>query len=61
VENILGAGRKRRVVNGVVLAGLAVVISVVLVIFAAGPAWFGVVFVLTALAALMLLQAREST
>ncbi len=61
MENILAAGRRRRLLNGLVLAIAAVAVSVALVVFSAGPAWFVSVFVLVWLAALMLLQARERT
>jgi hypothetical protein len=61
MENILAPGRRRRVLNGLVLAVAAVAASVGLVVFSAGPAWFAIVFVLAWLAALMLLQARDRT
>jgi hypothetical protein len=61
MENILAAGRRRRLLNGLVLAVAAVAVSAGLVVRAAGPAWFVIVFVLAWLAALMLLQARDRT
>ena len=61
MENILPAGRIRRLVNGAVLGGLGLVAAIVLVMWAAGPWWFVIVFVLAWLSALMLLQARDRT
>jgi hypothetical protein len=61
MENILAAGQRRRLLNGVTLAAATVVVAGVLVIRSAGPAWFGIVFALAWLAALMLLQARDRT
>jgi hypothetical protein len=61
MENILPAGRVRRLVNGSVLGALALVAAIVLVMRGAGPWWFAIVFVLAWLSALMLLQARDRT
>jgi hypothetical protein len=61
LENILPAGRRRRLVIGAVLAALTLAVAVTLVVRAAGPAWFAIVFALAWLAALMLLQARDRT
>ena len=61
MENILAAGRQRRLLTGVVLAALALATAVALVVLSAGAAWFALVFVLALLAALMLLQARDGT
>jgi len=60
-RNILPSGRRRRLVNGSVLAVLTVGTAVGLIARAAGAWWFLLVFVLAWLAALMLLQAREHT
>jgi O-antigen ligase len=61
VENILPAGRRRRFMNGVILAVLALVTAILLVRNAAAAPWFAVVFVLVLLASLMVLQARDRT
>jgi hypothetical protein len=61
MENILPAGRQRRLVNGIVLAVLTLAAAAALVLFSAGPLWFLFVFALAWLAALMLLQARDGT
>lgn len=61
MENILAAGRQRRLLTGLVLAGAALIVSIALVVFSSGPAWFALVFVFAWLAALMLLQARDRT
>lgn len=61
MENILAAGRQRRLVHGLILTAVAVAVSAGLIVVSAGPAWFLLVFVLAWLAALMLLQARERT
>jgi len=61
VENILPAGRRRRLMNGVILAVLALAIAILLVRNAAAAPWFAVVFVLVLLASLMVLQARDRT
>jgi uncharacterized membrane protein len=61
VENILAAGRRRRLLTGIVLALVTLAVAVALVVFSAGPAWFAIVFVFALLTALMLLQARERT
>jgi hypothetical protein len=61
VENILGAGRRRRFVNGVAVAAVTVITAVALVVVSAGPGWFVAVFLLSALSAMLLLQARDST
>jgi O-antigen ligase len=59
VENIVPSGRRRRLVNGVILAGLAVAMAVLLVRHDAAAVWFAIVFLLLLLASLMLLQARD--
>ena len=61
MDNILPAGRRRRFVNGIVLAVIALADAIFLVRTAAGAAWFAIVFVLVLLAALSLLQARDNT
>ena len=61
MENILPAGRRRRFMNGVILAVLALATAILLVRHAAAAPWFAVVFVLVLLASLMVLQARDRT
>ena len=61
MENILPAGRRRRFINGLVLAVLAAATAIVFVRHDAGAAWFTIVFVLVLLSSLMLLQARDNT
>ena len=61
MENILPAGRRRRFINGIIVAAGALATAILLVRTDAGAAWFAIVFVLVVLAALMLLQARDST
>jgi hypothetical protein len=61
VENILPAGRRRRFINGIIVAAGALATAILLVRTDAGAAWFAIVFVLVLLAALMLLQARDNT
>jgi hypothetical protein len=61
MENILPAGRTRRLVSGSVLGALALGAAITLVVRAAGPWWFAIVFLLAWLSALMLLQARDRT
>ena len=61
MENILAAGRHRRLVNGIIMAVVTVGVAITLVVVSAGPAWFALVFALAFLCALMLLQARERT
>jgi hypothetical protein len=61
VENLLAPGRRRRFLNGTVLALAALGVAVGLVMFSAPAAWFAIVFVLAWLAALMLVQARDRT
>lgn len=61
MENVLPAGRRRRFINGLVLAGLALATAILLMRNDAGAAWFVIVFVLVLLASLMLLQARDKT
>ena len=61
MENILAAGRQRRLLTGLVLAVVALALAVALVVVSAWPAWFVLVFALAWLAALMLLQARDRT
>jgi hypothetical protein len=61
MENILAGGRRQRLVHGVLLSAAALAIAVVLVVRSAGPRWFLVLAVVSAGAALLLLQARDST
>ena len=61
MENILPAGRRRRFINGIIVAAGALATAILLVRTDAGAAWFAIVFVLVVLAALMLLQARDNT
>ena len=61
MENILPAGGRRRFINGLVLAALALATAILLMRNDAGAAWFVIVFVLVLLASLMLLQARDKT
>jgi hypothetical protein len=59
--NILPRGRRRRVVNGAVVAALALAVSIIIVVQSASPVWGVAVFGLVFVAALLLLQAREGT
>ena len=61
MENILPAGRRRRFINGIIVAVLALVTAIFLVRNGAAAPWFSFVFVLVLLASLMLLQARDNT
>ena len=61
MENILPAGRRRRFINGLIVAGLALAAAILLVRNDAGAPWFAIVFVLVLLSSLMLLQARDNT
>jgi hypothetical protein len=61
MENILPAGRTRRLVNGVVFGVLALAAVIGLLVLAASPLWFALVFLLAWMSALMLLQARDRT
>ena len=61
MENILPWGRQRRLITGAILAAAAIGTAVLLVTLTAGAWWFALVFVLTLLSALMLLQARDRT
>ena len=61
VTNILPGGRRRRLVNGVIVSALALVASVTVVVQSASPLWGIAIFALVVLAALLLLQAREGT
>lgn len=61
MENILAAGRQRRLLTGILLSVATVGVAVALVALVVGPAWFALVFVLAFLAALMILQARDRT
>ena len=61
MENILAAGRRRRFVSGVIFGVASVATAVTLVVLSAGPRWFLLLLVLSALAALALLQARDAT
>lgn len=59
--NILPRGRRRRMVNGIILSALALVLSLWLVTRSPSSFWGVLVFGLVWLAALMLLQARDHT
>lgn len=61
MENILPAGRRRRLLLGIVLTLVALATTAFLIRHEAGTAWFAIVFVVILLAALMVLQAREKT
>jgi hypothetical protein len=61
MENILAAGRARRLVSGAVLGVVTLVTIAALVGAAARPPWFTLVFLLAWLSALSLLQARDRT
>jgi hypothetical protein len=61
MENILAAGRLRRLRNGLIMGVVTLGVAVALVVSAARPPWFPLVFVLAFGSALMLLQARERT
>ena len=61
MENILAAGRQRRLRNGILVGAVTVGVAIALVVSSAKPVWFPLVFVLAFLASLMLLQARERT
>ncbi len=61
MENILAAGRQRRLLTGIVLAVVTLALAVALVVFSSGAPWFVLVFVLALLTALLLLQARDRT
>jgi hypothetical protein len=61
VANLLEAGCRRRFVHGVIVAAATLATGVALVVLSAGPGWFALVFLLGAAAALLLLQARDST
>jgi O-antigen ligase len=61
VENILPPGRRRRLLQGIVIALMALATAALLIRKEAGTAWFAIVFVLILLAALMFLQARDKT
>ena len=61
MENILPWGRRRRLFTGLAMAVLAIVVATTLVLMAAGPWWFGLVFVLAWMSAMALLQARDRT
>ena len=61
VTNILPRGRRRRIVNGVVVSALAAAGGVMVVVQSASPMWGVAIFALAFLAALLLLQAREGT
>lgn len=61
MENILGAGRRRRLVNGVIVGAATVGLAVALVTVSASAPWFALVPVLAFLTSVMLLQARDHT
>ena len=61
MENILAPGRRRRFINGLVLAVGTLGVAVTLIWTAAGPAWFLAVFLLAFATMLMFLQVRERT
>lgn len=60
-SNILAPGRRRRIVNGVVVTALAIAASVIVVVQSASPLWGVAIFALVFLAALLLIQARDGT
>ena len=61
MENIVSSGRRRRLVQGVVIALVAAATTLWLIRKEAMAFWFGLVFVLVLLAALMFVQARDKT
>jgi len=61
LENILPTGRRRRVVQGIVLIALAAATAGGLVGAGASALWGGLLVLLVWLAALMLVQARDRT
>jgi uncharacterized membrane protein len=61
MENILALGRRRRLLNGIIMSVVTLAVAVALVLLSAGPPWFALVFVLAFLSTVMLLQARERT
>ena len=61
MANILAAGRRRRFVHGLIVSAVALGTVVALVVLSAGPWWFGLVFLLSVAAAMLVLQARDST
>jgi hypothetical protein len=61
MENILPRGRRMRLFNGLVLAGIALAATVFFIHRGSGAAWFSIVFVLVLLSAISLLQARDRT
>lgn len=61
MDNIIPSGRRRRIVNGLILATVALATAVLLLRNGASAVWFSIVFLLVLLASLMLLQARDKT
>ena len=61
MQNIVRSGRRRRLVEGLVIATAALGVAVLLIRNEAMTAWYGLVFVLVLAASLMLLQARDQT
>jgi hypothetical protein len=59
--NIIRSGRRRRLVQGLVLAIASLSATVLLMRNEAMAAWYGIVFILVLVASLMLLQARDRT
>jgi hypothetical protein len=61
VGNIGSAGRRRRLVMGILMAAVGVILVAGLILTGATPGWVLVAFVPFWLAALGLIQARERT
>ena len=61
MENILPWGRQRRLLAGLLASALAVVTAATLILAEAGAWWFLIVFVLTWVGAILLLEARDRT
>jgi hypothetical protein len=59
--NIIRSGRRRRLVQGLVLAIASLSATVLLMRNEAMAAWYGIVFILVLIASLLLLQARDRT
>lgn len=61
VSNVTNAGRRRRLVGGVVWLGIAVITTATLQLSRAGSWWYALLIVPFAAAALGYFQARERT
>ena len=61
MQNIIRSGRRRRLVEGLVIATAALSTAVLLIRQEAMTAWYGIVFILMLVAAMMLLEARDQT